>query len=128
MSTRTHTNPDGTTVQVPASASIGNDARIGNCAQVRGRNETAFVERVGTGSTVSLYRIEKGGVVGWEITAGCATFTAPTVAAVCDLVKANVKAGPPEWAERPAEDRERWAKQVRAALKFLAASVVEVAS
>jgi len=33
-----------------------------------------------------------------------------------------------EWSEAPDATRARWAKQVRAALKFLAASVIEVES
>ena len=85
----------------------------------------AWVDRVGSGSSMTLHRIRVETGFGWRINAGCRHFEGSTVHAVCDLVRANVKAGPAEWDTKPAETQARWAAQVFAALDYLTAMVAE---
>jgi hypothetical protein len=73
--------------------------------------------------TLHRIRVETG--FGWRINAGCRHFEGATVHAVCDLVRANVQAGPAEWDTKPTETQARWAAQVFAALDYLTAMVAE---
>ena len=84
-------------------------------------NEQTFIEkRLGSGHSMTPHRT----VDGWRINAGCRSWEAPTADEVCDMVAANVAAGPSEWADVDDATRTRWATQVVAALTYLLASVV----
>ena len=110
---------------VCGDAQVYGDARVSGNAWVRKQTDIAWVDRVGTGNPMTLHRIETDGVEGWRINAGCIHFEAATVKDVCAAVKANIAAEPDEWSNATTDERELWAKQVCAALEFLAASVVE---
>lgn len=113
------------TARVYGNAWVSGNARVYGNAVIRTQTDIAWVDNVGSGNPMTLHRIETDGKEAWRINAGCESFEAATVTAVCDAVKANVETGPEEWAGYNDAERERWAKQIRAALGFLAASVVE---
>ena len=110
---------------VASTAEVYDSAEVFGSARIRRQTVLAWVDSVGSGNSITLHRIVQEDKEAWRINAGCKHFEDWTVAGVCKLVKQNLAASPPEWGHASAEERERWAKQVRAALKFLAASVIE---
>lgn len=116
----------GGSARVYDSAVVGGSARVYGRAQVGGegnisaQHHVAWVDRVGSGCPMTLHRIRRNGGFGWRINAGCCHFEADTIDAVCAAVRANVAAGPDEWAHEDEATRARWAAQVDAALTFLA--------
>ena len=123
------TNYIADTARVYGSAQVYDSAQVGGAALVYGAGDiatqghVAWVDRVGTGHSMTLHRIRLDGGYGWRINAGCVHFEASSVAEVCDMVRANVASGPAKWADASDDDRLRWAAQVDAALTYLAAMV-----
>jgi hypothetical protein len=109
------------TAQVSGTAWVSGNARVSGNAQVDRQSDIAWVDRVGTGQSMTLHRT----VTGWRINAGCVTFDAPTVAGVCALVRARISKKVPEWGGIDAETVKRYRAQVRAALTYLASMVEE---
>ena len=70
---------------------------------------------------MTMHRVRLGEGYGWAIRAGCCRFVAPSIDEVCAAVRANVASNPTEWCTATAQERERWATQVDAALSYLAA-------
>ena len=118
--------------RVYGSAWVSGSARVSGSAQVHGAGDVAhqghvaWVDRVGTGQPMTLHRIRlDGGGYGWQINAGCRRWKSATVSEVCEIVEANVKAGPNEWAVHDLPTRVRWTKQTLLALAYLASMVDE---
>jgi hypothetical protein len=114
---------------VYGSAQVYDSARVSGSAQVSGSGDIAdqrhiaWVDMVGTGGSMTLHRIRRGGGYGWRINAGCRWWEADSVAGVCDMVRANV-ADPMTVDEWERSDQSAvWAEQVRAALIYLEAMV-----
>ena len=82
--------------RVYGQALVYGHARVSGHAQVRKQTDIAWVDRVGTGSPMTLHRTETDGVEGWRINAGCRHWEAATVAEVCEMVRNNVAGGPVE--------------------------------
>lgn len=104
---------------VYGSARVSGSARVYGEGRVESNDDIAWVDRVGSGHSMTLHRT----VGGWRINAECRSWEAPTADEACDMVLAHVAAGPDEWAHRDDATRARWATQVVAALTFLLASV-----
>ena len=107
------------------SAMVYGTARVYGEGDIATQEHIAWVDRVGSGSSMTLHRIRVETGFGWRINAGCCHFEADTLQDVCALVRANVQAGPAEWDTKPTETQARWAAQVFAALDYLTAMVVE---
>ena len=108
------------TATVYDSARVYGSARVGGEGDISAQHHVAWVDRVGSGRSMTLHRIRRDGGFGWRINSGCCHFEADTIDAVCAAVRANVAAGPDEWADEDEATRARWAPQVDAALTFLA--------
>jgi len=115
----------GPNASVSDSASVFGSASVSGEGDIATQEHIAWVDRVGSGSSMTLHRIRVETGFGWRINAGCRHFEGATVHAVCDLVRANVQAGPAEWDTKPTETQARWAAQVFAALDYLTAMVAE---
>lgn len=115
----------GPNASVSDSAWVSGSARVFGEGDIATQEHIAWVDRVGSGSSMTLHRIRVETGFGWRINAGCRHFEGPTVHAVCDIVRANVQAGPAEWNAEPVETQARWAAQVFAALDHLTAMVAE---
>jgi carbonic anhydrase/acetyltransferase-like protein (isoleucine patch superfamily) len=110
--------------EVRGNAEVGGNARVVGNACLTRSSHLAWVDRVGSGHPMTLHRISlDDDGFGWRINAGCRHFEAPTVQEVCDLVKQNLKTPVEEWSHGSSEEQSLWAKQVRAALKYLASMV-----
>lgn len=106
-------------------ALVGGRARVAGSAQVESNDDIAWVDRVGSGQSMTLHRVADG----WRINAGCVHFEAPTVAEVCAAVvdsAAKELAHPEHWADGTDEDRARWVDQVAAALEYLRSMVAKL--
>ena len=113
--------------RVSGDAQVSGNARVYGDARVYKQTDIAWVDRVGTGNSMTLHRTETDGVEGWRINAGCKHWEAPTVAEVCEMVRNNVAGGPAEWEECYVDVQtiSRWDRQVRMALVYLASMVEE---
>ena len=109
--------------QVYDSARVYGTAQVGGTGDIATQGHVAWVDRVGSGHSMTLHRVRLDDGYGWRINAGCVHFEAATVEEVCNMVLANVANGPAEWADAPSETRLRWATQVDAALGYLTAMV-----
>ena len=111
--------------RVYGTAMVYGTARVYGEGDIATQEHIAWVDRVGSGSSMTLHRIRVETGFGWRINAGCCHFEADTLQDVCALVRANVQAGPAEWDTKPTETQARWAAQVFAALDYLTAMVAE---
>lgn len=113
MNTRQHTNPDGTQVTVPTSASIGNGASIGNYASIVAPTDVVCVVGLFGQSArcVSIYRTERDGKTGHEVTAGC------FVGSLDDMA-ANLKNPAAQWPGATDEQRAVFVAEYKAIRKM----------
>ena len=78
----------------------------------------AYIGKVGSGYDMTLHRVNDG----WRINAGCASFNGETIDEVCGVVRENVRENDvPQWGNLPDERFRQYRRQVRRALKYLAA-------
>lgn len=107
---------------IASTANVSGSARVSGEGRVASNDDIAWVDRVGSGESMTLHRI----VDGWRVNAGCVSFEAPTVNEVLVQVLANTDAEvaePNRWSFATREMRERWATQVQAACVYLASMV-----
>lgn len=104
------------------TALVYGNALVHGAASVGQQTDIAWVDRVGSGESMTLHRT----VDGWQINAGCVSFLGTTVEEVTVQVLANITDIPKEWSGVDPDTVGRWRAQVRAALDYLAAMVEEV--
>lgn len=98
---------------------------IRGAGDIAHQDHVAWVDRVGSGQSITLHRIRAEDGYGWRINAGCRYFEASTPNRVCNIVRNNISNGPVEWDMETPETQTRYANQVLAALLFLESMVNE---
>ena len=111
------------TARVYGTARVFGSARVFGAGDIAKQSHVAWVDRVGSGSSITLHRVRLDGGFGWRINAGCKHWEAATVEGVIGLVRDNLDSEPVEWSDRDEGTRVRWTCQVHAALLYLSTMV-----